>query len=703
MNLPRILGHQLMRERDRWLLWTPVAIGAGIVVYFKLPFEPPLWTLAAAPFLAILIFIARHRFILFVLLLIPMLFALGFSVAQIETRWLATPLLNRPIGPTSVTGRLMLTEIMPKGVRLTLKDPVVDRLPPEQTPPKVRIRIQNKTIADVPPPGTLVNLWAQLSPFTEPVMPHTMDFRWLFYFRQTGAVGWSTSDIRTVDENPPPPSWYDQINLAFERARLTLTEHVYKYLSGDVAAMTAARMHGEQSSISEPVIEAMRVAGLVHLLSTSGYNVTIMGILIYLPLRAFFALIPWIALRYPIKKWAACGAILSTIGYTMLTGSPAATVRSMIMTGIAMLAIILDRPSLVMRLAVLSAAMLMMVSPDAILGPSFQMSFAAVLCLIAAHERAPGWVPKPESPSPLPRGVNRVWRYLAAIVVTSLIGTAATTPFTIYHFGTFSFYGFAANAVAIPLDAFWIMPLLLMAYITVPLGWDGPFLVAAGWGTDLMIRLALLVRQWPYAMLYAASMPTAALGVVVIGGLWLCLWRTRWRLMGVVPVLIGMLYPFYTPVPDFMVSPDGKMWAARLDDGRLAASTLKREKFITEQWQEGLGHPELVDARELLKDFEQLRCDKLGCVYRKQGHVLAMPQVESAALEDCRLADTVIAPFLIDACEAPAVIDDDALWRHGAHVIYFTDGNMRIVNERDRRGMRPWSPGWKWERKIKEE
>ena len=329
-------------------------------------------------------------------LAVLLLIALGFNAGQIETKLVEAPMLNRQTGLTSVTGRLVFTEVMPDGVRLTLKDPEIDRLPPGKTPLKVRVRLARKNLADVPPAGSLINLWAELGPFSEPVMPHAMDFRWQAFYRQLGGLGWSTGDIRLVDPNPPVTSWRDWFTITFERARVTLTQHVYAHLSGDVAAMTAARLNGEQTGISEPVIQAMRVAGLAHLLSTSGFHVTIMGLLVYFPLRAILALIPWVALRFPIKKWAATGAILSTVGYTLLVGSPAATLRSMIMTGIAMTAVIVDRPAAIMRLVMLSAAIVMLMAPDAMLGPSFQMSFAAVLCLIAAYERAPGWTaPEP--------------------------------------------------------------------------------------------------------------------------------------------------------------------------------------------------------------------------------------------------------------------------------------------------------------------
>ncbi len=698
MNSFQILGDQFARERDRWPLWAPVPIGVGLVLYFRLPFEPSAWVLMASPVLAVAAWFARPWPPLAITVAIILLAALGFNAAQIEARLVDAPMLDRQIGPTSVKGRIVFTEAMPDGVRLTIAHPEIGHLPPERAPIKARVKFERKTLADVPPTGSLVDLWAELEPFADPAMPHANDFRWQAYFRQLGAVGWSYSPIELADSNPPELSWRERISLAFEQARRTLSQHVYQYLSGDVAAMTAARLNGEQTGISEPVINAMRVAGLAHLLSTSGFHVTIMGLLVYFPLRAILALIPWIALRYPIKKWAAVGAIFSTIGYTLLVGSPAATLRSMIMTSIAMFAIVVDRPAMIMRLVMLSAAIVMLLAPDAMLGPSFQMSFAAVLCLIAAHERSPGWLTQPaprfEFGWPLPGWLSPIVKYLGAIIQTSLIATAATTPFAIYHFQTFSFYGFAANTLAIPLTSFWVMPCILMAYITAPFGWDGIFLKGAGAGVALIIKIALMVAQWPYALLHVPAMPALALTIIVLGGLWLCLWRRRWRWFGFVPIFIGALYMLYTPQPDFLVTADGKTWAARLTDGRLAVPNLRHDKFTIEQWQERLGNPDVVDANDLPETESQLRCDDAGCVYHHGMHVLAMPKIEAAALEDCERADVVIAPFRIKDCAARHVIDDPELWRHGAHAIYFSGDAMRIEYVREKRGERPWSVGY---------
>lgn len=623
-----------------------------------------------------------------------LMMALGFNAAQVSTRLSYTPMLNRESSVQPVTGNLVYTEVMPEGVRLTLKDVTIGHMAPENTPVKIRIRMDNKTLDDVPPPGSRISVWAQTGPFSEPVGPGANDFRRQSYFRQLGGLGWSYSKITLVDP-APQLSLHDQFTLLFEKARLTLAQHVYARLSGDVAAMTVARLNGEQTGISKPVIEAMRIAGLAHLLSTSGFHVTIMGILIYFPLRAVLALIPWLALRYPIKKWAAAGAIISTTLYTLLVGSQAATLRSLLMSCIAMLAIIGDRRSNAMRLVTLSATLAMLLAPDAALGPSFQMSFAAVFCLIASHERTLGWLVSADHALQLPGPIRGFFHHMKNIVTTSLIATAATTPFAIYHFQTFSFYGFIANMAAIPMTSFWVMPSILMAYLTAPFHLDGWFIDAAGSGIALTIKIATTVAAWPYSIFYLPAMPWASLIAIVIGGLWLCNWQQRWRWAGLLPLLIGAAYPLYTPQPDVMVDANPRIWAVHLNDGRIAAANLDRDNFVYGQWQLRAGNPPLVDVSELEPNNTQIRCDTMGCVYIKNEHRVALPIVPAALLDDCRQSDVVIAAVKASDCHAAHVLDEPTFWRQGAASIFIKDDGVRIERNRSGRASRPWSPGWR--------
>ncbi len=720
------LIQNLLEERERWFLWIPVGIGAGIALYFALPFEPSRFLMVLTPLLiALAVGLRRHPAAL-VAFSALLCFALGFNAAQLEAALVEAPMLERQMGPVAVTGRLMLTEVMPDGTRLTLKDPTIGRLPPDKTPDLIRIKTK-MPLDKIPEPGSRLDLWAEVGPFSDPVAPGGYDFRRQAFFRHIGGVGWSYGEARLAEASPPTGLW-DRFNLLFERARRALTRHVDDRLTGDTAAMTAALLNGEQTSIGKDVMQAMRASGLAHLLSISGVHVSMMGVLVYFPLRALLALIPWVALRFSIKKWAAWAAIVATSLYTMLVGPQTPTLRSALMTGIVMFAIIADRRAMSLRLVTLSAAVVMLIAPDGVVGPSFQMSFAAVLGMVAAFEKPLDAALRERTLLDLPGWIATLWKHAGSIVLTSLVATAATTPFTLYHFQTFSFYGVVANMVAIPLTSFWIMPCLLLVYLTAPFGLDGWFLSGAGWGVDALIALAQRVAAWPYALLRLPAMPDGALIAIILGGLWLCLWQRRWRYAGLLPILIGMLYPLYVTTPDVFMTADGKQWGVKLGDGRLAVATLRREAFVTAQWQQrlGLSPDEVVEAGAALpplatedRDGDEtetegseheeslhqaalppalegdgtVRCDGMGCVYRRGGQVVAFPALAAAVLEDCEMATILLAPWRVKDCATPIVIDEPPLWRHGAYALAFKEnGTADITFVRPQRGQRPWSP-----------
>ncbi len=695
MIFSQLLTSFYKSEHSRVTLWVPVLMTAGVATYFTLPTEPPDWCLVLSLFLIVgVVVLHRVWWRGAVILGVIALVSVGFTAAQIETRLDARPMLNREIGPVTIDGLLVMSEPMPDGVRLTLKYPMIGHMPADHTPEAVRIRFDGMTLSDLPPPGTRLSFLGRVGPFSEPVAPGATDFQRLAYFRHLGGLGWAYGGISITDPSPHL-GWRDRLIVAGEQARQTLAKHVNAELSGDVAAMTSARLNGEQTGISKPVIESMRIAGLAHLLSTSGFHVTIMGLLVYFPLRAILAAIPFIALRFPIKKYAAMGAILSASGYTFLVGAPAATLRSLVMTGVAMLAILVDRRAQPMRLVMLSAALVTLIAPDALMGPSFQMSFAAVFCLIAAYQGKRSEDPFGLDFLPGPDVFRKSMSHLLVIARTSLIATAATTPFAVYHFQTFSFYGFIANMLAIPMTSFWVMPCILLAYLGVPFGVDGFFIRGAGYGIGLTIKVATLVASWPWSIFYLPQMPGWILVIITLGGLWLCIWRHRLRWLGLLPILIGMVYPFYIQPPDMFISPDGREWALRLEDGRLAVSNLDRDAFEVQQWQERLGHPDTVDVTELPEASSPVRCDTMGCVVRRGRHMIALPERDEGLLEDCQQASVIITPALVRDCHAALVIDGESLWQYGAHSLRFKGDMIAVTIAREAHGARPWQADFK--------
>ncbi len=681
-------------ERERWALWFPVGTGAGVALYFGLSAEPPVWlgpgTVAGV---LPLLWLARRHLAPVVALLGVLSVALGFAAAQLHTAAAAAPMLTRELGPVELTGRVMAVERQPTGARLMIGELAVDRLPPEGTPAGARLHLPAK----VPPPeaGTVVRLRAMLHPPAAPAEPGAFDLQRRAYFEGFGAVGFVIG-VPVAQEAPPPGGWR-RVTVAFEQARAAIAERVRAAVADPVvASVTAALLNGEAAAIPEPMMDAFRDSGLAHLLSISGLHVGIAAGIVFWVVRALLALSPWVALRWPIKKIAALCGILSAILYTLLVGAPLPTLRSVLMTGLVMGAVIADRSPISMRLVAFAGIATVLYDPEGMLGPSFQMSFAAVVALIAAFELATPWAVRRRREM---GWFGKAAMTLGGIAFSSVVATVATTPYGLYHFQQVAFYGVLSNMVAIPITTVWIMPCSLMSYLLLPFGLEGPAVVAMSWGVWLVVETAQLTAALPGATAILPAMPDAAIAAVTLGGLWLAIWTGRWRWLGLAAVAGGLLVPVFAQRPDILVSEDGKLMAVRSAEGILSLSAASDGR-VADTWRRrdgmerpghGAGQDVWPVAGESLDG--RLLCDALGCLYRAQGKTVALLRLPDALPEDCAVADAVVTALPSRGCGAPLVIDRWGLRREGAQAFYLSDRGIWVETVRGQRGDRPWTTG----------
>ncbi|GLR78119.1 ComEC/Rec2 family competence protein [Azospirillum oryzae] len=678
-------------EGERWVLWLPVAFGAGVSLYFGLRQEPVWWGgLAGVGGAVVLLLAVRRWFALAGVAMALLMVAAGFLVAQAHTVRMAAPVLTRSIAGATVTGRVMAVERRPGAVRITLREATVSRLAPEQTPAALRIRLSDRNPAPVP--GSVVRLRATLLPPQAPAEPGAFDFQRRAWFMGLGGTGFATGAVEQV-EAPPVTGW-STVAIAFERARGAIAERVAAAIGDPVeASVTTALLNGEEFGIPEATLDDFRNSGLAHLLSISGLHVGIAAGILFYVVRALLAAVPYIALRWPIKKIAALFGIVSALAYTLLVGAPLPTVRSVLMTGMVMGAIMLDRHPLSMRLVAFAGLVTIAMDPEGMLGPSFQMSFAAVVALIAAFERGSvrlaewrrdaGWF-------------GRGLFYVGGILLTSVVATLATLPFSLFHFQQIAFYGVLSNLIAIPITSFWVMPWSLIAYALLPFGLEAPALIAMNWGDRAVIWTAAFFGRLPWASLTVPAMPVAGFAALVAGGLWLCVWRRRWRWLGMLPILAGLASPMLVERPDVLVAGDGTVVAVRLPDGRLSASG-KGGGRVTETWRERDGERTTADPWPVAGGWSEgersLSCDALGCLYRLRGKMLALPRLPDSLDEDCGAADAVVTAAVARGCRAGVVVDRWALRHEGAHTLTVTAEGIKVETVRGLRGDRPWTGG----------
>lgn len=668
-------------------LWSPAALGAGAAVYLQLDREPPsfLALILAIAFLAISRTIRRGPAVP----LAVAFFLLGFAAADMRASFVDAPILQRRLDFVEVVGRIRTIDEGPRQRRIVLDALRIGDVMPADLPARVRITWRGDEFDAKP--GELVSLRASLSPPPRPAAPGGFDFARQLYFLRIGAVGFAVSPPSVLPEPDKPLG--AQMAARLEALRVNLARRILAKTGSDGGAIVAAVVTGKRGAISEESEAAFRDSGLAHLLSISGLHMGLATGLIFFGLRAFLAAFEWLALTQPIKKWAAVAALISGGLYLAISGGAWPAQRAFIMTSIFFIAIIFDRRALSLRNVSIAAFIIILLTPEAVLHPGFQMSFAAVTALIAVYE----WASKRANPSRSFSLFARLRRYFTGIAVTDTVAAAATAPFSLFHFNRTANFGLPANIISIPLMGFWVMPAAIIAMILAPLNLDGAAWRLAASGVDVMLSMGHWTRELPGAVTVFPQWPPAALGVLSIGGLWLCLMSASWRYLGMlsVPLAAGLIAAHSQPILFISEDADNVGYVHRVEGGRVQMAVLDRHKsrFDVGVWMEQAGIDPEKSQPLKIADLES--CDEIGCVIHSGDVTIAIANRREALDDDCARADLVVALYFITAesrraCAAQ-LIDRSALRRDGAHAVYVSGRGFKISTVAQLRGRRPWS------------
>jgi competence protein ComEC len=684
---PRAALAAALEERERWPLWLPVGLGTGIGVYFALPIEPPPAWGAVTATLAAFAFFAAPRTrdtITRVALSAVAAISLGGTLAKVRTANVAAPVITRPIGPVAIEGRVEQAELRSKGIRFVLGDLRASRFTAANRPARIRISVRAAT--PLPRPGSWVRVTAVLMPPPVPAAPGAYDFGRSAYFLRLGAVGYSYGRPTAIASRAPSTG-HDRYNHFVENLRASMTARIHAVLPGSTGGIASALITGDRGSISAEDEQALRDAGLAHVLAIAGLHMALVGGGLFWVLRALLAAFPQIALRYPIKKWAAVAALVAAAFYLMISGASSASTRAFVMLATMLIAILVDRPALSMRSLALAATVILILGPESLIEPGFQMSFGAVVGLIAVAE----WE-QARARSEVPRRLGTVRRYIRGVAITSLVGSIATAPFAIYHFDRATHYAVLGNLLAMPVMGFVAMPAAALSVFLMPLGLDEWPLRVLGAGIELMLVIGRWVSALPGAISVMPAWPVSALVLVSFGGLWLGLWRRRWRWFGVAPMLLGLMLAYANRPPDLLIARDGLTVALRAPNGSLKLLRRSKDKYSAAEWLKRDG-----DAREpgdaVATRADGVRCDAFGCIARAgSSAVVAIVLRIDALAEDCAIATIVVSAVpLGERCKGPQLaIDSHDVARTNGYAIWL-DRPLRIKTVEQHRGRRPWS------------
>jgi competence protein ComEC len=385
----------------------------------------------------------------------------------------------------------------------------IEDLPADLTP--ARIIVYQRKRAEELSIGDNIRLTADLRPPSRSARPDGFDFARQNYFDRSGAIAFTARpiELETDAKALPPLSRTERLTLGLAEFRRHIGERIERALPGEVGAIAKALMTGERGGISEETNEAYRDAGIFHILSISGLHMAIMGGSVFVAIRFVLAGIPAIALRWPIKKWAAAAAPIAAFGYLLISGGAHATIRSFIMIVIMFLAILVDRPALAMRNVALAALFILAVIPESLFNAGFQLSFAAVTALVAGYEayRIRTDQRRRQGLGIVSQAIGRMkwlrglWQFLAGTIATTLLAGLATAPIAAYHFHQTQTFAVATNLIAVPLSNLVVMPAALAAFLAMPLSLEAYPLALMKLGIDGTTHAARWVAGWSGAWL----------------------------------------------------------------------------------------------------------------------------------------------------------------------------------------------------------
>ncbi|NTA58284.1 ComEC family competence protein [Agrobacterium tumefaciens] len=583
-------------------LFIPVSIGCGAVLWFSLDATPsPVVLIATFLFVAVLALFVRYKAGIAAAVCGPFAFLLlGMLLADFETRRAGTVVLDTPV-TTTITGTVARREVDARGYWRYVVDLTATADPTLSRPPQ-RISVLSRGGGEPIALGATLRGKVRLSPPSGPALPGLNDFAFTSYFKGIGATGFfyksPQAPVSPVGDARPDKGWLEWADMRLYGLRSAIAERIRTTIGGDAGAFAASIITDERQAISAETMEALRLSGLAHIVAISGLNMALASGIFFVGLRLAFSLFPAFAQRWPVKKIAAFAALLMTLAYYLISGFAVSAERAWLMMSVMLIAVLFDQPSLSLRNVAISALIILAFSPSEIMGPSFQMSFAATIALVSAYAFWSRWRTDRER---LFIGRKPAWLKVAemmgavigGVITTSLIGGLSTAIYSAEHFHRVTTYGLFANLAAMPLMSLIVMPFALIAMLLMPFGLDAPFLKIMGYGMALVIEVANEVASWGGSA--ATGRPHGwFIGLASVGFLLLTLLRSRLALLGIPFLLFAFgvsAVTAYRDLPDLLIHEDGDL-VALLEDGKVSTTKARPQGFVYGQWQRALLLPE---------------------------------------------------------------------------------------------------------------
>lgn len=693
-GLGNSLATQFQKQQGRAIVWAPVAMVGGLMAYYSLPVEPPLKIgLIMALIVAGLAGAVRTGrtggFAVFVGFLLA-----GFLLGQVSTFATGTKMLPASTGKVTIGG--WLDDLGPdvgKRRRIIVEVDRIDEVKPQYWPGKARLSVSADHVGALLR-GDYVRFQAWLYPPLTPATPGGWNYGQVGWFAGIGAGGRVASQLVKSGDREDRRRWSDGV----AELRAVIAQRIRAHLPQRESGFAVALVTGDRTGLDKNMREALQQSGLAHILAISGLHMSLVAGGVFWFVRAMLALWPLLVLNYPIKKIAAMAGLSAAGFYLLISGQAIATQRAFIMLSVMFLAVLLGRSAISMRNLAVAAVIVLVIAPHAVLTASFQMSFLAVMGLIAGYEYLHGrQIRLREGLAARPiylKGLIGLALLLVGLSTTTIIASAFTTLPAAFHFNRFATWSLPANLLAMPIVTFVVMPGAVASVCLMPLGLEHWPLLLMSAGLKAVQAIAVMVSGWPGAAKVAGAMwPQLAF----LAGMALCflaLWRgsLRW-LGGGMAIAAGFAAIVLGPRPDLLIERSAVTMAGRMQDGELVPVYLRRGRFAVERWL-------LADGDDASLSEAAKRpgwyCANDACRSQVENKSVLWLGRKAKPPEDCKDMDIVVsASPLRRTCGYPTAaqlhIDRFDVWRNGAHAIHFTaEGGMKVETARRMSGSRAW-------------
>ncbi len=670
-------------QRTRFFLWVPVFFGAGVVCYFSIRFEPALVDVGGVALAALMALLFARALPVSIrpIVYAGIVVALGFLNATLRAHTVAGPVLGwHYYGPVEGTV-VALDRSGSDKPRVTLADPVLLKVNPDRTPNLVRISLHSDSGILAPKPGTRIMVTARLSPPSGPVEPGGFDFRRLAWFRALGAVGYTRAPALLAE-----PADVNSFSLRLFDLRMRLSGAIRDRLADQAGAFASAIITGDRSAIDPELLADLRRSNLAHLLAISGLHMGLLTGFVFALVRYGLALFPFVALRLPTKKLAALCALGVGLGYLGISGASIATQRAFIMVSVMLLAVLLDRPAITLRAVAVAALIILLLRPETIVEPGFQMSFAATTALVSSFDylRHVTWW------TALNRGRFKILRPVIAVIASSAIAGAATAPIAAFHFNQLAKLGLLANLLSVPVMGMAVMPGAVVAAILSLVGLEG----VALWVMQSGIRWILTVAHWisgiEGSVRLVPSSPEIVLALMASGMIGFALWQGWLRWIGIAVAMSGLLIWNLADRPDILITDNGRMVGVMSDAGR-ALSRKRGNGFAANTWLENDGDPadQLVAQSRGSFEPDNFIVTQNGASI---GYFWSKDDPKGIGRDICGKVDILVAPkgdqIFAGNCE---VLSASFLRQSGSLAIDMSPGGPVLTTAQQATGARLWN------------